>query len=181
VTRTCTFLDADGNEQDAYDSLTTASVVLHFEVTGSVEHGEFSATMSRVRDLTVTGLEGVESAMTWNGTGADDISRVHPARDGGETQFDLSAEETITDLVIPVPRSAVGWPLSGTITKHVLVTITGGPRDGTSRERDIAITFDGTQFATVTVNGETFTIDLAQRRHREAPGGRGRGRGRGRG
>jgi hypothetical protein len=177
ITRTCTFLDADGNEQDAYDSLTTASVVLHFEVTGSVEHGEFSATMTRVRDLTVTGLEGVETAMTWNGTGSDDITRVHPTRDGGETQFDLSAEETITDLVIPVPRSDTGWPLSGTVTKRVVITITGGPRDGTSRERDVTIAFDGTQFATVTVNGETFTVDLAQRRHREPPDGMGRGRG----
>lgn len=180
ITRTCTFLDAEGNEQDAFDPVTTASVVLHLEVTGEIERGEFSATMSRVRDLTVTGLAGDETSMTWNGTGSGEMSRVHPTRDGGQVQFDMTDTETITDVVIPVPRSENGWPLSGTIAKHVLVTITGGPRDGTTRERDVTISFDGTQFATVTVNGETFTVDLAQRRHQERPGRpmrRGRGPG----
>lgn len=171
VERTCTYFDADGNEQDAYDVTTTASIALHLEVDGAIEHGQFSATVARVRDLTVTGLAGDETSRTWNGTGTGAVNRVRPTRAGEQTEFDLQETESIADLVIPVPRAPDAWPLGGTITKHVIVAITGGPRDGTAHERDLTITFDGTQFATVTVNGETFTVDLARRRH-AGPNGR---------
>jgi hypothetical protein len=167
ITRTCAFYDADGNEQEAYDPETTASATLHIEVSGGMERDQMSATMERVRDLTVAGLAGAETAITWNGTGTTEMSRVRTAWSGEQVEMALSAEESITDVVIPVPRTETGWPLGGTITQHVVVTFTGGRRDGTTRERDVTITFDGTQFATVTVNGETFTVDLALRRHRE--------------
>lgn len=167
VVRTCAFFDADGNPQAAYDPEITASATVHFEMTGEIVRDWMSATMERVRDLTVTGLAGAETSMTWNGTGSAATTRVRTGLEGEQVQLDMASEETITDVVIPVPRAEDGWPLSGTITKHVVVTITGGARDGTTRERDVTVTFDGTQFATVTVNGETFTVDLALRRHRD--------------
>jgi hypothetical protein len=52
-----------------------------------------------------------------------------------------------------------------TITRQVTVTFTGGPRDGTTVERTVTIEFNGTQFPTLTVNGQTFEFDLPNRGH----------------
>jgi hypothetical protein len=176
VTRTCAFYDADGAEQASYDALTTESVVLHVEMNGSVDRGDWgSSSVSRVRDFTVTGLAGAETSVTWNGTGSGTMSRIHQTRDGDDVQMEMTSSQTVTDVVIPVPRTLDGWPLGGTIALSVTVTITGGPRDGTTHQRDVTITFDGTQYATVTVGDETFTVDLANREHRRRRGPRGGG------
>ena len=165
IDRSCTYYDAGGTQQDAYDSLTTASVTVHVNVSGSVSRDEWgSASVNRVRDITVTGLEGVETSRTWNGTGTATVSRIHTTQDSNTVQIDMTSTETATNVVLPVPRTATSWPLSGTITSTVTLTFTGGPHDGETMTRDVTVTFDGTQYATVTVNGETFTVDLASRR-----------------
>jgi hypothetical protein len=177
VTRTCTFYDADGNEQASFVAGETDRVAVHVEIEGSIDRGQWSATVSRARDFEVTGLADDDGTATWNGSGSGTMSRVRQTRDGGQVQMDLTSEETVTDVVIPVPRRPDGWPLAGTITSSVTVTFTGGPRDGETHTRDVTITFDGTQYATVTVNGETFTVDLANRqhagRHHRGPGPQG--------
>jgi hypothetical protein len=171
ITRTCTFYDQDGNVQDAYDTLTTDSAQVHVEVSGSIDRGDWgSSSVSRVRDITVTGLLGTETSLTWNGTGSGTMSKVHQAADGSTVQMDVTSSQTAKDVVIPVPRTSTSWPLGGTITSSVSVTFTGGPNDGETHTRDVTITFDGTQYATVTVNGQTFTVDLASRQCHE--GGR---------
>jgi len=178
ITRTCTFYDADGLEQSAYDDVTTDSVVMHVEMSGSLDRGDWeTSSMSRVRDIAVTGLAGAETTLTWNATGSGTMSRIHQTRDGSDVLMEMTSSETATGVVIPVPRTPDGWPLGGTIATHVSMTVTGGPHEGT-HERDVTITFDGTQYARVTVDGETFTIDLANREHRDGrhgPGGRGPG------
>lgn len=174
VTRTCTFRDAAGNVQAAYDAATTASVQLQVEISGELDRGHLSGTIHRVSDLTVSGLAGAETSMTWNGTASGSSSRVH-TRDDATREMAMSDEETITDVVIPVPRTPAGWPLSGTIARQVTVSFTGGPRDGTTETRNVTITFNGTQYATITVNGETFEFDLARRgmpKRKGGPGGR---------
>jgi hypothetical protein len=164
ITRTCAFFDAARNPQDAYDAETTDSVAMHAEVTGSIDRGDWGATsFDRVRDLAATGLAGDETSITWNGSGTGSISKVRQNSTGDQVQFDMTSTETITDVVIPVPRTDTSWP-TGTVNKTVTVTITGGDHDGTTWTRDVTITFDGTQYATVTVNDQTYTIDLARRR-----------------
>lgn len=165
VERTCTYYDNLGATQDAYDSLTTASAAFHLSVTGAFDRGDWgSASFTKVRDLTVTGLEGQETTRTWNGTGSGSMTGVHLNREGVSVQMDATSAGSITDLVLPVPRTDTSWPLGGTIAYSISVTFTGGPHDGETFTRDVTVTFDGTQYATVTVNGETFTIDLARRR-----------------
>lgn len=165
VERTCTFYDGLGAVQSAYDSLTTASATIHVSVTGAIDRGDWgSASFSRTRDLTVSGLEGEETSRTWNGSGSSTMTGFHTSRDGDSVQMDLASTGSITDLVLPYPKTSASWPLSGTIAFSVTVTFTGGPHDGETVTRDVTVTFDGTQYATVTVNGETFTVDLAQRR-----------------
>jgi hypothetical protein len=159
VTRTCTYKDAAGNTQPAFDPVTTASVIVHVDISGEVERGPWSATIERVRDLTVTGLAGAETQITWNGTGTSAVTRVRVVGDGTTRSYEMNATTTITNVVIPVPRTATSWPKSGTITKRVTVK----RPDGATVERVVTITFNGTQSVTVTVNGEAFDFDLSQR------------------
>lgn len=176
---TITFFDASGVEQDRYDAQTTASIQFTFDAAGSVERGPWSASIERHRALTVSGLSGVETTRTWNGGGTEAITRSRVTDASGTRTYDLDGEFTIADVVVPVPGGDSPWPLSGTITRHYLVTVTGGEDGPVARERTVVITFDGTQTATVVVNGETFELDLSTRRGilpvlRLRHGGRGR-------
>ena len=170
ATRTCVFKDVTGNVQTAFDELTTASVAVHVEVNGSFGREGMTSAIDRTSDLLVTGLAGTETKMTWNGSGSGRSSRVK-TRDGATVQYDMTETEATKNVVIPVPRTDTSWPLSGTITHKVTVKFTGGDKAGTTETRDATITFDGTQFATVVVNGETFQFDLAKR-GRPGKGGR---------
>ncbi len=166
ATRTCIYKDAAGTAQAAFNDLTTASVAVHVEVKGTLGREGMSGTIDRTSDLLVTGLAGTETKMTWNGSGSGTSKRVR-TRDGATIQYDMTETGATKDVVIPVPRTETSWPLSGTITHKVTVKFTGGDKDGTTETRDVKITFDGTQYATVVVNGETFQFDLA---HRGRPG-----------
>ena len=163
VVRTCTYKDADGLTQAAYDTSTTASVTVHTEISGAIDRGRWSATMNRKSDLVVSGLAGANTTMTWNGSGAGTSTRVKTSDSSETRQYDMTYSGTITNVVIPVPRTATSWPLSGIIARDVTVKFVGGPRDGTTVQRSTTLEFNGTQFATLTVNGETFQVDLARR------------------
>jgi hypothetical protein len=171
ITRTCTFRDAAGNVQPAYDPVTTASVNVQTTVRGEVTRERWSATMDRTTNLTVSGLAGQETSMTWNGTGSGSSTRVRQGEGGETRQYAMTHSGTVTNVVIPVPRTETSWPLSGSISRTVTVTFTGGPRDGETVQRTVTVTFNGTQFATLSVNGETMQFDLATR-GRPKPGER---------
>lgn len=165
-TRSVTFLDADGVEQDRYDPVTTAEIHFVMELEGEVRRQVWTATVSRTRDMTVSGLAGEETTRTFDGTGAEDVFRSRYAEDGSEHTFDMSGAVTWEEVVVPVPGSDARWPLSGTITRHMSVEVVGGPHGDHSRTVTVVITFDGDSTATADVDGETFEIDLDTR-----PGG----------
>ncbi len=168
--RSFAFFDAQGGAQEAFDPLTTASANFVTSVEGEVSRDAWSASVSRDRDRTVSGLVGEETTRTWNGTGSGEISRSRHT-DGEEARtYEMEYTSSTSNVVVGVPRADNPWPLSGTVTKNVTVTITGGPRDGTTATRTVVVTFNGTQFVTATVNGETFEIDLGN--HRVRGGGR---------
>lgn len=161
--RTVSFFDAEGNEQDAYNPLTTASIHMLIEMSGAVERDGWTATIERSRDVTVSGLEGEETERTWNGTSSTEVARSQHTDEDGTRSYDMSGVGTIKDVVRGVPRDENPWPLSGTITRTIKVVITNGPDGDVTRERTVVVTFNGTQFATLTVNGEEFELDLAAR------------------
>jgi len=163
VVRTCVFRDAGGNEQDGYDEQTTASIAVHTEISGEFSRDSHSASISRTTDLVVTGLEGSETTRTWNGTGSGSASRVRESGDGEVRQYEMTFSGEIDDVVLPVPRTDTGWPLSGTITRTVTITFTGGPKDGQTVTRTVTVEFNGTSTVTVIVNGESFEFDLRTR------------------
>lgn len=164
ITRTCTFKDASGATQSSYDPTTTASVTIHAEIKGEVSRENWSVSVDRVRDLVVSGLAGAETQRTWNGTGTSTSNRSRHNDNNETRQYDVAATTTITNVVVPAPRTENAWPLSGTISKQVTVKITGGPHDGETMTRTVTITFNGTQLVPIKVNANTFTFDLKTRR-----------------
>lgn len=164
VVRTCTFKDAAGATQPAYDALTTASATIHAEVNGSLSRDNWSATIARIRDLTVSGLAGVETSRIWNGTGSSRVSRSRHNGEGESRSYEVTSDGTITNVVVNLPRNENRWPVSGTVSQHATVTISGGPNDGKVIDRTVTITFNGTQFVPIQVNDRTFTFDLRARR-----------------
>ena len=165
IVRACTFKDAAGTTQNGYDPVTTASAAIHVVITGSVTRENWNETdVNRVRDLAVTGLAGAETQRTWNGTGTGSSNRERHT-EGGETRnYKAASTLTVTNVVVPAPRTEDSWPLSGTITRHVVLTVVGGPNDGKTRERTVTITFNGTQLVPLQVNDKSFTFDLKTRK-----------------
>lgn len=161
--RTVEFFDGAGNLQDAFDELTTASIHIVGEMSGEFSRETWSASISRSRDMTITGLEGEETSRTANGTGSEEVTRSRHLDDGGTRSYEMSGTSTIQDVVHGVPREDNPWPLSGMITREITVVIVNGPDGNKTVERTAIVTFNGTQFVTMTVNGESFEVDLSAR------------------
>jgi hypothetical protein len=109
----------------------------------------------------LTGLLSAEHHL--NGTGHEEVYRSGNPEDGGEMTFDMTVDVTWDDVVHLQPRSENPYPLSGTVTREILVEVT---RDGEvmgGRDVTAVITFNGTQFVTLSVDGQEYEIDLAQR------------------
>ena len=163
VTRVVTLLDASGATQSAYDSLLTASIHIVADISGDRTHGPWSATVARHRDITVTGLAGTETSRTVNGTGNETVSQSRVTASGGTRSYTMTGASTITNVVMPV-RSADGgngWPVSGTITRTMTITLTSGPNAGKTETRTMTVTFDGTSTPSGSIDGHTFTINCA--------------------
>lgn len=170
-TRTITYLDAAGGTLSEYDETVVDGIRYEISVQGDLERDRWSATIDRQRDLTVTGLlddndESVDGdgVVTWNGTGTGSVERSRHSDDGVERTYSMESSAVITDVVIPYPRTENGWPVSGTIERTMTVTMTSGTGETRTVTRTAVITFDGSQFATVQVGDETFTMDLSQRK-----------------
>ena len=162
-THTATFYDVDGNEQDALDPLTTASIHLVIESTREFSRDTWTGTGTRSRDIMITGLLGEETTRTVNGTGSADVTRSQHTDADGTRTYDMMSTSTIVDVVHPVPRTDESWPLSGTITRNVTINVINGPDGDVTRTRTVVITFNGTDMPTMTVDGEPFEVDMSTR------------------
>lgn len=166
ISRQVTFYDESDAEQDYFDRLLTAKIHFVFDMTGSHarsgDNGTIEVTVERHRDMWLSGLLGEETERTWNGTGSSAKSRSRHSDEYGDRTYDMSSSTVVTDVVIPVPRTWDSWPLSGTITRTVHVEIVDELGETTVKDRVVVITFDGTQYVTMTVNGEEFELDLAR-------------------
>lgn len=177
VTYEVTFLDGGGNPQDALDDAATAQVVFDMSMSGAGLppfgrpgrgfRGEgarivgISASVERARHLVASGLAGDNETVVWNGTSSSASTHTFEV-DGTQWSRTVTSESVVDNVVLPYPRTEDAWPVSGSVTGHVVFD-GAGPDGSESGEVDSVVTFDGTQFATVTVNGETMTIDLSQR------------------
>jgi len=162
VTRSLAFFDANGVMMNHFDS-TTASMNVEAVLAGIVATANGADTVSGTRNLTATGLLGHNATRTWNGTGASTHGAFWSDSAASRTA-DVSFSSTFSDVVVALPRSANPYPVSGTITRVVngsgVVTKNGKTKTITI-SRTVVITFNGTEFVTMTVGSETYTLDLA--------------------
>ena len=144
------FLDAANAPQSAYDSLTTAAIVFTSHLTGATTSGPKSV-VDDTHTLTASGLAGDETTRIWNGTGAS--TRQDSVRTPtGPVLVHSAATTTVADVIVPKPWARDSWPLSGTITTHVVRS------DGTSTlDVTAVLTFNGTRYASMSAGGKTFT------------------------
>jgi len=163
LNRDYAFFDATPAAQSAYSASTTASANFHVNVAGVHVATAGADTVNRDRSLTVSGLAGAETSRTWNGTGT--------RSDGGFRQeadvkrnYHTTDAVTVSNVVVNLPRSTNPWPMSGSITRQISGTASIS-RSGVSKSfevtRTVTITFNGTQYATVTVGSDTYTLDLS--------------------
>lgn len=165
IVRTCTFKDAAGTTQSDYNPLTTAAADIHAVITGGVTRDNWTASdINRIRDLVVSGLAGIETQRTWNGAGTGSSKRERHTENGEVRDYTTASTLTVTNVVVPAPRTENSWPLSGTIIRHVTITVVGGPNDGKTRERTVTITFNGSQLVPIQVNDKAYTFDLKTRK-----------------
>jgi hypothetical protein len=168
MARSYAFKTAAGQAQSAYDAATTESANFRSTLSGAVTHDGWSATISRERDMTESGLAGAETQHTINGVGSGTESRSRHT-DGGDRSYTMSTVATFTNVVVPFPRSRGEWPVSGTVTRAVTATRDGAAGSET-RTRTTTLTFNGTRFATMVVGDRTFSVDLASGRTVRRPG-----------
>jgi len=153
--------DANGTPQPAFDSATTASATFSATLSGAVARQGFSATVTRQRTFTVSGLAGVEVTRTWNGSGATAQARTRHGEGRLTRTYEMTSSTVVTNVIVPVPPAAQPWPLSGIIVREISFTREGATGHERSGHRTVTITFNGTQFVPMTVNDRSFTLDLA--------------------
>ena len=163
LNRDYAFFTADQTAQSAYDASLTASANFHVSVAGVHVVDAGADTVNRDRSLTVSGLAGAETSRTWNGTGARTDGGYRVVSDV-KRSYHVSDAVTVSNVLVNLPRSSNPWPISGTITRHVTGTA-AVEKTGVSKsftlDRTVTVTFNGTQYATVAVGGNTYTLDLS--------------------
>lgn len=160
--RSFALFDQGGSPMDAYNDTLTASANFQVAVTGIHTAPRGADTVSRQRDLTVTGLLGHETQRTWNGQGTRNDAGYRT--DSAKTRaYSVHDTATIANVVVEVPRLVHPWPLSGTITRqvHGMATVS---RPGVTKsftiDRTATITFNGTRYVPLVVGSHEFTLDL---------------------
>ena len=98
-----------------------------------------------------------------NGTGSSTVSRSRHSDENGDRSWDMTGSSVISDVVHGVPHEENPYPLSGTITRDMTAVIVNGPNGDETRTRHVVITFNGTQLVTMTVDDESFEVDLSTR------------------
>ena len=163
LVRVLEFFDSTGAPMLKFNDTTTASVRVQATVSGVRTLANGADTVSRVRDLTASGLLGRNSTRIWNGTG-NGTSGAYWADSAASRTAHTTSSTTFTNIVVDLPRSTHPYPASGTIARAVSGTGTL-TRNGATRTftitRTVTITFNGTEFVPMVVGDDTFTLDLA--------------------
>ena len=165
--RSYAYADGLGVAQDAYSATTTGSANFKWALSGTITKKRWTGSMSRERDLTISGLLGANTTVTINGTGATERQRTKFEKedvDGAnavEREYDIQGSTVIANVVTAAVRLPDAWPASGTITRNHTVTRTDARHGTRTSTRTSVVTFNGTQFVPLVVNGTNFTLDLA--------------------
>lgn len=162
IHRSFALFDAQQQPMQAFHNQLTASANVRWSVQGTVAHDSWSGTVNRQRDMTVSGLAGLESQRTWNGEGSTHIEAQFTGA-AGTRSYTHEVQTETENVVVAVPRALNNpWPLSGTVTAHI---VSNRPRfGGGTVELTAVVTFNGTRIVPLDVGEREFCLDLALRR-----------------
>jgi hypothetical protein len=162
IARSFAFATVTGTAQAAPDA-TTNSVNAKQTVTGTMtrHNGEVS-TVNHTSDRTVTGLAEGSTQRTINATSSGTETTTFENRDGVTVTLAHSANDAVTNVIVPVTNGTPSYPTAGKVERNMTVTIT---RDGAAPEtltRSEVLTYDGSATAklVITVNGTSKTCSL---------------------
>jgi hypothetical protein len=160
--RSYSYADSAGVAQNAYSATLTSAANFKWSLAGNITKDRWTGSMSRTRDITVSGLLGANSTVTVNGTGAAERQRTVFRQDssGLSRSYDMQSSLAIANVVTPAIALPDAFPASGTVTRNYTVTRTGVVNGETTFTRNSVVTFNGTQFVSLVVNGKEFTLDL---------------------
>ena len=166
TTRSYAYADEAGAAQSAYSATLTAAANFKWSLNGTITRDKWSGSIARDRDITLSGLLGANNTVTVNGTGSAEKMRTSFLRDsagpnGLTRTYNMESSLVIKNVVTPAIRLPDAWPTSGTITRDYKVTRTDATAGTTVTTRNSVVTFNGTQFVDLVVNGTAFTLDLA--------------------
>jgi len=163
------FKDDAGTAQAKFDTLSTNLVNVKISVSGTKtrEDGSVKATVDHSSDRTVEGLAPGKTERKVNGVG-EAHETVNGTRDDVKFTAVRDANDTTTNLVIPIVEGRPTIPSSGKVVRNMKVSITPEGGTATSKTRREEITFDGTNVISVkiTQDGATknCTITLPSKR-----------------
>lgn len=164
--RSYAYADEAGVAQSAYSATGTASANFKWNLSGTITKERWSGSMSRDRDITISGMLGANNTVTVNGSGKAERQRTVFLRDsagptGLKREYSMESTLAIANVITPAIKLPDAWPASGTITRNFSVTRIDATNGNTVTTRNSVVTFNGTQFASLVVNGTEFVLDLA--------------------
>ena len=182
VMRSAAFTTASGATQPAFDALTTNTVNVQSQISGTVtfhddrgrRHGGGGAddasnsavandttVVAIASERTVSGLAAGSTQRTVNGKSAGRETTTGTDTSGHFTVVRV-AGDTTSGVVIPVVANGISFPTAGTITRSMQATVTYSGQTPKSSSRREVITYNGTNVAKITVvqDGVTRTCTL---------------------
>jgi hypothetical protein len=176
IVRSAAFTNAAGVSQPAFDTLTTNSVNVRTQISGTVAFHDDrghrgsddvpsvandTTTVAITSERTVSGLAPGSTQRTVNGKSAGEETTVGTDTSGHFTVVRV-AGDTTSGIVIPVVATGRSYPTAGTVTRSMQVTMTYDGKTPQSSSRREVVTYDGTNVARITVvqDGVTKTCTL---------------------
>jgi hypothetical protein len=159
-----TFYDATDAALPQWDPSAVRVVVTSW-LRGTVTGPRYSATIGRTGTLNIHGLQAAADTMVFDGVATDTTDAVYVSLDGTRT-FDVHvlATRTLAGITKLKNTNVNPWPLAGTATWNLSVDKYASGQQGTIEahyDAVVVVTFNGTEFADVTVNGRFhYKIDL---------------------
>jgi hypothetical protein len=151
------FEDEAGAAQAKFDTLTTNSVNVKIDVSGTkTRHEGSTSTLHHSSDRTVAGLAPGKTEREVNGVASAHESTTG-TRDGVSFTAVRDVNDTTTNLVIPIVDGRPTIPSSGTVIRNMTVSITPEGGTATTKSRREEVTFDGTNVISVKITQDGTT------------------------
>jgi hypothetical protein len=150
------FFDAAGNEQPIYNPATTARVVVHAKVRGTLASPEHHAFIGSDRMLDVAGLLPTETTLEIDGAANDTADAAFDAANGSASRhYHLVGAGALTDVRQLKDPAVNPYPLSGTARWAIIVDASSTDHNGTTDahyDATVLVTFNGTRYPTIEVS-----------------------------